>query len=125
MKKRNEKSTSASKKKQTGAKKEPANENVNKKQDRPVYVFPDLPLSETWFHLADLMDMFKVSRTTIDRYIRTGCLFKHKWGGTLRFNKSYVDWMIQGNRGKLSWFIAMITYADSFGIVNSLTEILG
>ena len=124
MKKRNEKSTSASKKNQAGAKMKPANENVNKKQDPPVYVFPDLPLSETWFHFADLMEMFKVSRTTLDRYISTGILFKHKWGGTHRFNKSYVDWMIQGNRGKLSLILSLLMCSDSFDTIFSLTEIL-
>lgn len=72
---------------------------------------PDLPLSDTWYHFADLMGMFKVSRTTIRRYVRLGILFKHKWGTTIRFNKTYVDWMVNNGNRNFSWIIAFLTTA--------------
>jgi len=71
----------------------------------------DLPLSDTWYHFADLMGMFKVSRSTIERYVGSGILFKHKWGTTIRFNKTYVDWMINNGNRNFSWIIALLTTA--------------
>ena len=71
----------------------------------------DLPLSDTWYHFADLMGMFKVSRTTLRRYITLGILFKHKWGTTIRFNKTYVDWMVNNGNRNFSWIIAFLTTA--------------
>lgn len=124
MRKKTKTTISAASKKATSQKNNRADKKESANQNQPVHTFPDLPLSDTWYHFADLMKMLKVSRPTIDRYIKSGILLKHKWGGSQRFNKSYVDWMIQGNRDKLSWIIAMITYVDSFEIVGSLTEIL-
>jgi len=123
-KKATKKTIAATPKKATSRKSNDVDKNESANQNKAAYTFPDLPLSDTWYHFADLMRILKVSRPTLDRYIKSGMLFKHKWGGTRRFNKSYVDWMIQGNRGKLSWFIALITSAESFGIVASLTEIV-
>ena len=69
----------------------------------------DLPLSDTWYHMDDLITMFKVKRPTIDRYRLMGILRHHKWGGTLRFNKTYVDWMIKNGGRKLSCIVWLLS----------------
>jgi len=69
----------------------------------------DLPLSDTWYHMDDLITMFKVKRPTIDRYRLMGILRHHKWGGTLRFNKTYVDWMIKNGGRKLSCILWLLS----------------
>jgi len=85
------------------------NEQENLKIQPPA----DLPLSDTWYHFSDLMQMFKVSRSTVSRYISKGILLYHKWGGTIRFNKTYVDWMVQNGNRNFSWIIAFLSTAES------------
>ena len=114
MSKKPKKTTTASDNKPVSKKLNGADEKVNKPENLKNPPPVDLPLSDTWYHFSDLMEMFKVSRSTIDRYIKSGILLTHKWGGTLRFNKTYVDWMIQNGNRNFSWIIAFISSADSF-----------
>lgn len=73
------------------------------KKKKVVPLWPEnLPLDEIWYTFADLMALLKVGRTSIDRYRNMGLLRHHKWGSTLRFNKAYVDWMIQNGDIKLT-----------------------
>ena len=56
---------------------------------------PDLPLAEKWYLFKDVMIMLELTRPVIDRLIKSGLLITHKWGGTLRINKAYFDWMVE------------------------------
>ena len=105
------KTTPASDNKPVSKKPGGADEKANKPESLKNLPPADLPLSDTWYHFSDLMEMFKVSRSTIDRYIKLGILLTHKWGGTLRFNKTYVDWMIQNGNRNFSWIIALLSSA--------------
>lgn len=69
----------------------------------------DLPLSDTWYHYHHLMQMFNVKREVIDGYIKSGILISHKWGGTLRINKVYLDWMIDNGKRIFSILVFLFT----------------
>lgn len=83
------------------------------KKNEIVYLSPpDLPLTDEWYTVADLMKMFKVERGAVSRYRKSGILRPHKWGGTLRFNKTYVDWMIHNGGNKLLSIICLMAIPD-------------
>ena len=56
---------------------------------------PDLPLAEKWYLFKDVMVMLELTRPVVDRLIKSGLLITHKWGGTMRINKAYFDWMVE------------------------------
>jgi len=84
-----------------------------KKKIIPLYPL-NLPLSDIWYTFADLMLIIKVKRGVIYSYIRKGILRPHDWGGTIRFNKAYVDWMFENGGKKLSWFGWLIAITHNF-----------
>jgi hypothetical protein len=89
--------------------------NSPRKKEKIVPLYPpDLPLSEKWYTYADLVIMIQVKRGAIYRYIQKGILRKHYWGGTPRFNKTYVDWMFENGGKKLSWFGWLIAITHNF-----------
>ncbi len=69
----------------------------------------DLPLSEKWYPFKDVMVMLKLTRPVIDRLIKSGLLITHKWGGTLRINKAYLDWMLENGKRVFSFLAPIIT----------------
>lgn len=92
----------------------PKNHRRKKKKIVPLYP-PDLPLSDIWYTFADLTIKINVKRGAIYRYIKKGILRAHYWGGTVRFNKAYVDWMFENGGKKFTWFgwlIALTQYFD-------------
>ena len=54
----------------------------------------DLPLAKEWYYCDEVMTELKVTRDVLNNFINTGLLITHKWGGTMRINKAYLDWMI-------------------------------
>jgi hypothetical protein len=54
----------------------------------------DLPLSKEWFYCDEVMTELKVTRDVLNKFIKKGLLITHEWGGTMRINKAYLDWMI-------------------------------
>lgn len=92
----------------------PAKKATAKKEKKVTDLPPDdLPLSDEWLTIADLVDRFQVKRGVIYRYRIEGILRAHKWGGTVRFNKTYVDWMIQ-NGGKFAWLGWLLAVSNNF-----------
>ena len=76
----------------------------------------DLPLAEKWYHFNDVMIMLKSTRPVVNRLIKSGLLVTHKWGGTLRINKAYLDWMLQNGK-RIYSFLATILMIGSDTLV--------
>jgi len=93
----------------------------DQKEFTPLYP-NDLPLQEKWYTNASLQQLMEVSRGTIYSYRRKGLLRTHKWGGTIRFNKAYVDWMMENGGKKLSWFSMLFTLANNFDWLTDMVE---
>lgn len=91
----------------------PKNVRRKKKEFIPLYP-PDLPLSDTWYTYADLILIIKVGRGAIYRYIQMGILRVHAWGGTVRFNKAYVDWMFENGGKKFTWIGWLMALINNF-----------
>ena len=87
---------------------------VMRKKKQIVLPPDDLPLSDIWFFSAELEQMFRVKPRTISRWCDKGILVKHNWLGTIRFNKAYVDWLIEYGRRKFSWILAVAGSAINF-----------
>jgi hypothetical protein len=116
--------------KKTSAQKPPAKKTTGKKTDAakptgktakitrnkiPILLPPDdLPLSDVWFYSAEVEQMLKVKSRTINRWCNKGILVKHNWLGTIRFNKAYVDWLIEYGGRRFSWILALAGSAMNF-----------
>jgi hypothetical protein len=95
--------------KKTPAKKPKSEFKKVTRKRKPIEPPPDdLPLSDTWLYFAEVEQMFKVKPRTINRWCEKGILVKHDWLGTIRFNKAYIDWMIEYGSRKYSWMIAIM-----------------
>jgi hypothetical protein len=90
-----------------------------KKEIVPLYP-PDLSLSEKWYTYTDLEQIINVKRGVIYGYTRKGILRLHNWGGTVRFNKAYVDWMFENGGKKFTWFGWLLAITHSFDYVTDL-----
>lgn len=69
----------------------------------------DLPLAEKWYPFKEVMAMLELTRPVINRLIKSGLLITHKWGGTLRINKAYLDWMLENGKRVFSILVFLIT----------------
>lgn len=122
-KKKNAPAKKATPNKQAAPKKQAAlkKKAVAKNRKGIVYLSPaDLPLTDKWFTISELEIMFNVKRGVISRYRQAGILRPHKWGGTLRFNKTYVDWMIQNGGKKFTWLGWLLALTNNFEWVADL-----
>ncbi|TYA55291.1 helix-turn-helix domain-containing protein [Formosa maritima] len=51
--------------------------------------------TEEWYNIQDMMDYLKVSRSTLNRLVRTKQLPSLKLGGTLMFPKNLINSIMQ------------------------------
>lgn len=118
MKKKDKKNSSATPNNEPPKRKRPspkkADGSARKKLANPPPL--DLPLADKWYQYQDLMMLLDVKRNVLTGYIRSGILISHKWGGTRRINKAYVDWMIK-NGQKLYSFLIPVFMVGSDALV--------
>lgn len=111
MKEKSKQNSTATTKKVSPKRKRPspkkADGSATEKLDNPPP--PDLPLGENWYLFKDVMIMLKLTRPVIDRLIKSGLLITHKWGGTLRINQAYLDWMVKNGKRIFSLLAPILT----------------
>ena len=69
----------------------------------------DLPLAEKWYLFKEVMVMLELTRPVVNKLIKSGLLVTHKWGGTLRINKAYLDWMLENGKRIFSFLASILT----------------
>ena len=111
MKKKSKQNSLATPKKESPKRKRPspkkADGSATEKLTNPPPL--DLPLAEKWYHFKEVMTMLNLTRPVINGFIKSGLLITHKWGGTLRINKAYLDWMVESGKRVFSFLAAILT----------------